>query len=240
MVIAAVLIAWEFLPRLGVIDSLALAPFSEAVPEAVNLLISGEAVPDLLWTLTTILIAFGAASVLGLAIGYVLWRWQGLFRAVNPYLTSYYGLPIIVFYPVLIVIFGLSGVPVIVLATSWAIVAIILSTATGLTEVPQIYHKVAAVYRLSTWQAMRRIYMPAAAPHIFNGLRLGASYAIVGVIGTEFLLAPQRGLGYLAKSFYQSFEVAPMYGALILVIVISSVGTSVLKMAERRAVSRWQ
>jgi NitT/TauT family transport system permease protein len=230
--LGAVVVAWELLPRAGVLDAFTVVPFSEAVVRAVELLASGEVLGHLASTTLTILVSFLAAVLVGLPAGYLLWRHRLPYRLLNPYFTTYYALPIFVFYPALIAIFGLTVVPVIVIAAAWAVVAVIVNTVTGLDQMPPVYHKVIRIYRLTPWQAMRRVYLAAAAPLIFNGLKLAISYSVIGVIAAEFVLAPDDGLGHLVSFYYNNFALADMYAAVIIIIVFATIATAAVGRVE--------
>lgn len=234
-VLAIGVCAWQFAP---IHDPLSFAKFTDAVTHAVTLIRSGGLLSDIATTAQTVAISFVIACVGGFVLGFALWRLPTVNRLVAPYLTSYYAVPVIVFYPVLIAMFGLTNTPVIVLATAWAIVAVIVSTVAGLRSIPPVFHKVVSTYRLSSWQAAWRVYLPAAAPLIFGGLRLAAGYAIAGVIAAQFLLSATGGLGYRVSFAYLNFQTADMYGTILVVILFATVGTTFVNLFESRLSGR--
>lgn len=231
--IAAVLAAVEILPRAGVVDRVTLVPLTEILTELVRMLGAGVLTPHLLSTGSMVVAAFLLASVSGMLLGYLLWLSPRAYALLDPYLTSYYAMPFFAFYPVLVAIFGLSKVPIVLLAWAWAVVAVIVGTVGGFRKIPVVYHKVAAVYRLGHWQAFRKVYVPAAAPLVFNGIKLALSYSIIGVIASEFILAPS-GLGWLVSYDYENFAVAQMYAVITLIVVLTIVLTSLIGAVQRR------
>ena len=94
-------------------------------------------------------IAIVLSIVGGFTIGFWLHWFPPLRRAVDPFLAAYYAIPHFAFYPLLIVIFGLGSLPLIVLATLFAMVAMIVATLAGLDRVPRVLLKTARVHRLS-------------------------------------------------------------------------------------------
>jgi NitT/TauT family transport system permease protein len=233
ILILLVLATVEILPRAGMVDPVTLVPLSEMVQQLVAMLQSGVLTPHLVSTGTMVLSAFLLACISGLAIGYLLWRAPRAYAVLDPYLTSYYAMPFFAFYPGLIAIFGLSRLPIILIAWAWAVVAVIVGTVGGLRKVPLVYHKVASVYGLSRWRAFTRVYMPAAAPLVFNGVKLALSYSIIGVIASEFILAP-NGLGWLVSYNYENFAVAQMYAVILLIVLGTIALTSAIGMVQRR------
>ena len=120
--------------------------------------------------------------------------------------------PHFAFYPLLIVIFGLGALPLIVLATLFAMVAMIVATLAGLDRVPRVLLKTARVHRLSPFEEMWRIRLPAAAPHLFSGIKLAVAYSFIGVIAGEFIMStdgrrPRDRLRL--RQFRQSAHVRP-------------------------------
>ena len=235
LLVAGALALWQFAP---IHNPLSYAKFSVAVSHAYTLLRSGGLVYDLGTTAEEIVISLLIATGGGFLIGFALWRLPTVNRLVAPYLTSYYAVPVIVFYPILIAFFGLTNTPVIVLAAAWAIVAVIVSTVAGLNGLPPVYHKVVSIYRLRPWQAAWHVYLPGAAPLVFSGLRLAAGYAIAGVLAAQFLLSGNGGLGYRVSYAYLNFQTADTYSAILVVILFATVGTTVVNFAERRISGR--
>lgn len=233
LLVLTVLAAIEVLPRSGAVDPLTLVPLSEMVEQLGVMADSGLLGEHFAATGSMVVAAFVLACLSGMLGGYVLWRSPRSYRVLDPYLTSYYAMPFFAFYPVLVAVFGLSRTPIVLIAWAWAVVAVIVGTVGGLRKIPVVYHKVATVYQLSRWQAFRRVYVPAAAPLVFNGVKLALSYSIIGVIASEFILAP-NGLGWLVAYNYENFAVAQMYAVMLLIVVLTVVLTSLIGMAQRR------
>ena len=175
--------------------------------------------------------------VTGLPLGVLLWRLETTRKILQPYLTTYYAIPIFAFYPLFIAIFGLGAWPVIIIAWAWAVVAIVLNTVIGLDKVPEVLVKVGRSLRLSRWRMFTRIYFPAATPYIFTGLKLAASYTVIGVIASEFIQA-ETGVGWFVGFSYNNFAIQNMYAAILLILVFAVALNSGLLALERRLYGR--
>lgn len=232
-IVVGFLVLLEIGPRVWGSNSLAIVPLSVMVLQIVEFFSTGVIWRHLTATGSMVLTAFLLATTSGLAIGYALWRNRRLSRMLNPYLTSYYALPVFAFYPALIGIFGVNRVPIILIAWAWAVVAVIVNTVTGFSKIKDSHHKLTRVYRLNRWQAFRRVQFPAAAPFIFNGIKLAVTYSIIGVVASEFILAPE-GLGWLVSFHYNNFGVSEMYGAILLIVVLTMTITTLVSAAEHR------
>jgi NitT/TauT family transport system permease protein len=129
---------------------------SKMVTTLVETLRSDEIGMHLRHTLSAVAIAMSIAIVGGFVIGFILNWVPFLRRAFSPFLAAYYAIPHFAFYPLLIVIFGLGPVPLIVLATLFAMVAMILATMAGLDRVPRVLLKTARIHRLSLMEEIWR------------------------------------------------------------------------------------
>ena len=236
-IVLAGLAALEVVPRLGLVDPLALVPLSEMVSQLWLLISDGILGTHIAKTLTEIVVAGGLAVLTGLPLGVALWRAPRVRQVLQPYLTTYYAIPIFAFYPLFIAVFGLGVMPVIIIAWAWAVVAIVLNTVIGLNEVPDVLVKVGRSLRLSPWRLFRQVYFPAATPHIFTGLKLAASYTIIGVIASEFIQA-ESGLGFFVGYSYNNFAIQNMYAAILLILAFAVVVNSALLALERRLYGR--
>lgn len=224
----------EFAPRTGLVGPLTLVPLSDILSTLGERLGTADLWSNLAYTGGTMLLSFVLAGVSGVLAGYLLWRAPRVRRALEPYLTSYYALPVFAFYPLLVAMFGLNRTPVILLAWAYAAVAVITNTATGFDAVKAVYVRTAQVYRLGRWETLWQVQLPAAAPHVFTGLKLAVNYAVIGVIASEFILATQ-GLGWLVSYTYNSFALADMYATILLVMALAVLITGAVSLIERRA-----
>lgn len=223
----------EIAPRVGFGDAITLIPLSQMLTTLVALAASGQLTPHVLATLTEFLLSFAAAAVTGTASGLVLWRFTGLRKALNPYLTTYYAIPIFAFYPLFLAIFGANIIPIVLISWAWAVVAVVLNTAIGLDEVPPVLHKLGRAMNMSARKRIFRILLPASAPYLFTGLKLAVVYSLIGVIASEFILSTQ-GLGYLVSNAYANFRTAELYAAILLILASSVILTSFVNRLESR------
>ena len=238
---AFVLIAFfgtvEALCRTGVISSkLVIAP-SAMVKALIETVQSDDFGGHVTQTLSAVAIAMTLSIVGGFVIGAVLHWIPVLRRAFNPFLAAYYAIPHFAFYPLLIVIFGLGPAPLIVLATLFAMVAMIVATMAGLDRVPRVLLKTARIHRLSLVQEIWRIRLPAAAPHILSGLKLAVAYSFIGVIAGEFILSTS-GIGHEIAYAYDNFDNPRMYALILFVLAIVTTFNMLVWTWERRLARR--
>ncbi|MGN6572301.1 MAG: ABC transporter permease [Pseudolabrys sp.] len=230
MVLVAVL---ELGCRSGLINNFNLIPPSQMVVALFELLRSGELNGAIVRTIGAVAIAVVLAIVAGLLIAIMLHALPRLRRAIDPVLATYYSVPIFVFYPLFIVIFGLNDRPKVLIGFLLAVVTLIASTLNGLDRIPPVFRKTAKVMRLSRVEVIRDVILPSAAPHIFNGVKLAIAHAFVGVLAAEFILST-AGLGYRISYAFHDFNSREMYAVLLLILIIVTIVNSLLLGWERR------
>ena len=237
LILLGALAALEIACRTGAIDrALIIAP-SSMVVALVKELGSAEIGMHLKQTLSAVGIAMSLSIVCGFVIGFVLHAVPLLRRAFNPFLAAYYAIPHFAFYPLLIVIFGLGSAPLIVLATLFAMVAMIVSTMAGLDRVPRVLLRTARIHRLSLLDEIWRIRLPAATPHLLSGLKLAVAYSFIGVIAGEFILSTS-GIGHEIAYSYDNFDNPRMYGLILFVLTIVTTFNMAVYAWERRMAAR--
>jgi NitT/TauT family transport system permease protein len=236
-VVLAALALLELIPRLGLVNRISLVPLSDMLTTAWTLLIDGTLGPHLLTTLGAIAAAFALAVATGVPLGIALWRLEPVRRVLQPYLTTYYAIPIFAFYPLFIAVLGLGIMPVVLIAWAWAVVAIVLNTVIGLSSVAPVLVKVGRSLGLSRLRLFTKVYFPAATPFVFTGFKLAASYSVIGVVASEFIQA-EKGLGWFVGFSYNSFAITNMYAGIVLVLVFAVVINALLLRLEQRLYGR--
>jgi len=211
----------ELAPRLGLVDSFSLVPLSAMVVRALGLLVDPEFLSqDLAPSLLSILVAFIFAVISGVLIGLVVWRFDWARKILDPWLATYYAIPTFALYPLLVALLGIGFVPIVLLATLFAVVAMISSTVDGLDGIPRSVLRLAAVLQLDPIQRTFKVLLPAALPQISVGLRLALSYSLIMVLASEFVLSTS-GLGHFISNAYNDFAITDMYAGVLLVFVLA-------------------
>lgn len=234
--------ALELACRIGMIDHRVIIPPSEMTDALIRLLASGSANDAIIRTFGIVIAAVALAVVFGFILGLVVHALPRVRQALDPLFATYYAVPIFIFYPVMVAIFGLSPLPILLIGVANAIVVMIIATLNGLDRVPRVLTKVARVHRMGAVATALRLKLPAAAPHLFTGVKLATSYGFIAVIASEFILAP-AGLGRVISDAYSDFNNPRMYALLLLLIVVATVVNMLLhavdqRWAERRGIGR--
>jgi NitT/TauT family transport system permease protein len=218
--------ALELVCRAGMVRPTTLIAPSVMVAAMLRALADPATLGDLGLTLAEVAMATALAAALGIALGLVLHALPRIRRAFEPFIASYYALPLFALYPVFVVVFGVGPRPIIATGVLYAAMSVVIATLTGLDRIPAALRKVARVQRLGAVDTVTRVLVPACAPEILSGIALSVGYAFVAVIASEFLLA-SHGIGHAIADAYNTFQTPRMYGlvlALALLVVLINGG----------------
>jgi NitT/TauT family transport system permease protein len=231
--IAGVLAAVQILVGRGIISPLIVSR-PTTIARALWIGIVGGQIPKLfLITMTEAAVAFGVSLLVGLAAGYFLWRYERWGVAYETLLGAIFGSPVILAYPIFLVVFGRGPSAVVAMAILSGCIPIILGMRDGLLGVSRTLIRVGQSFNLSPSVIFWKIQLPAAAPTIFSGLRLGFTYTLVTVIGMEFLVEI-GGLGMLVSDTYFRFQIGTMYAGIVAIILLTSIFIGLSYTLQRR------
>jgi NitT/TauT family transport system permease protein len=236
-VVLACVLALQAACTFGLIARTVIIPPSEMAGSLFHILRSGEFNDAIVLTLTNVATSVVISISAGFVLGVAIHASDFLRRAVEPYLASHYAVPTFIFYPVFIVLFGVNSAAIIAIAVLLSVVAMITATMNGLDRIPTVLLRTARIMRLSPVATALLIQLPAAAPYFFTGARLCVAYSFIGVIASEFILSGD-GLGYAIAYAYNNFENRPMYGLMLLIVLVVTIVNTALDRFDRRLQSR--
>jgi NitT/TauT family transport system permease protein len=235
--IVAAVLALEIACRSGLIRPFTMIPPSEMGRSMLKLFGDTELVSDIRQTLIAVSISLLSALVVGFVAGAALYALPRSRRIADPLLATYYSVPVFVFYPLLIVLFGLNAIPKTVIGFLYAVVAMVINTLNGLDRVPPVFWKTAQVHQLGRWATIIHLILPCAGPYLFTGAKLAVMYSFIGVIGSEFILS-SGGLGYRISFSYNNFQSGVMYGLILFVLIVVVFVNMALYSWERALMAR--
>ena len=202
--------------------------------ELKDILGSGEYLPDLRVTLTEIAIAFAISSTSGITLGYLISRSSYMIRVFEPLLAGVYSVPIILFLPLYVLLFGLGIWSKITLGATISFFPIVLSTIAGFGYVDRIFIRAAYAMGASDLQMFRYVLLPAALPVILTGLRIGFTISLLAILGSE-TIASLAGLGNRIVHLAEAMETARMFAYIAFVVAIAAALNTITTSLESRA-----
>jgi NitT/TauT family transport system permease protein len=194
-------------------------------------------IPAFYWHLYVTIGEIAGALVIGGLAGLFV----GLALGANPFLSAaferflyYLGpTPKIVFFPIMIMWFGVGSESKVAMGTLSCFFPVALSVAAGMRQIEQVLIRVGRSFRLSTRQMVTKIYLPAMREPIVNGVRLGIGVALIGTLLAETKLS-NRGLGFMIIDAYNTFDMPRMYAVLAVLFGIAIAANALIGRLSRR------
>lgn len=226
------ILAFEVLIRAGVINRYIVPMPSQIAAAFERIIVEENIVGRFLLTFKECLFAAALLAVFGISIGTLLFRLELLRRATETWIAAAASAPTVLMYPLFLVIFGRSATTIVMMGFVAGLPAVILKTIEGLTGTRRVLLNVGRSFNLSPVQMFSKILFPAALPTIFVGFKLGLIFALINVVGVEFLIN-FGGLGQLINDLAERYDLPGTYAAICFVILVSVIFFMVVERIER-------
>src|SRR5262249_47909757 len=171
-------------------------------------------------------------TVCGVLGGVLLHRHRLLRLATETWVAAVAAAPLVLMYPLYLVIFGRSATTIVMMGFSAGLAPTVLKTLEGLSGTRRVLINVGRSFKLSQSQQFWKILFPAALPTIFVGIRLGLIFALINIVGVEFLIN-FGGLGQLINELAERYDLPGMYASICFVILVSILVFIIMERLER-------
>jgi NitT/TauT family transport system permease protein len=182
-------------------------------------------------TFEATLLGFALGSIAGILVGLMLARWQRANRIVDPYLMALNSLPRIALVPLFLLWFGITFQAKVIQAITLVFFILLINTRVGILAVDPDLVLEGRLLHGKPRLIYMRILVPGALPTIASGLRLGVTYALLGVIASE-MVASRNGLGQLITEYGQNLNSAGVFAALFLLAAIATALIALVRRGE--------
>jgi nitrate/nitrite transport system permease protein len=172
-----------------------------------------------LTSLQRVAIGFGLSAIVGVALGALVGQSIWAMRGLDPIFQVLRTVPPLAWLPISLAAFRDSAPSAIFVIFITAIWPVIINTAVGIRNIPQDYRNVARVLRLNQAEFFWRIMVPAAAPYIFTGLRIGIGLSWLAIVAAE-MLTGGVGIGFFIWDAWNSSRLSDIVVALVYIGVI--------------------
>ena len=164
--------------------------------------------------------ATALALAVGIPFGYLMYRRQTIGDAYEAWLAAAFAAPIVLLYPLFLVMFGRTHLTLVLMGFIPAAIPIAIQTRQGLLGISRTLINVGRSFNVSERDMFWKIQLPAAVPTVFTGIRIGVMYALVSVVAIEYLI-DFGGMGRIVSEMYLRFETASTYASIVAVVIIS-------------------
>jgi nitrate/nitrite transport system permease protein len=170
-------------------------------------------------SLQRVAVGFALSAVVGVALGMLVGSSRFAMRALDPLFQVLRTVPPLAWLPLSLAAFREAQPSAIFVIFITAVWPIIINTAVGVRNVPADYRNVARVIRLSPFDWFLRIVVPAAAPYIFTGLRIGVGLSWLAIIAAEMLIGGV-GIGFFVWDAWNSSNLSDIIVALAYIGIV--------------------
>ena len=233
-----VALIWEFVPRLGLVDSYFIPPLHVVLHEWWSMATDGELLKHVRASLLRSAVGFLGAIVLAIPLGAAIAWYRPVREFFTPVLELFRNTAALAILPVFTLLLGIGETSKIAIVAYACFFPVLLSTITGVATVDPQLLRSAKVLGLSPVATFRKVVFPAAIPTIFTGIRISGAAAILVLIAAE-MIGATAGLGFLINYSNMNFLIPKMYAA-ILTTSILGVAVNYGLVALERRFSRWR
>ncbi|WFU07956.1 ABC transporter permease [Rhizobium sp. CB3090] len=227
-----IIIIWEAVTRGFGIPFILLPP-----PSAIGARIAGSA--SILWMdvqqtiFRSVLIGYIIGCTSGFIVAILADRFAFLRRGLLPIGNLVSALPIIGVAPIMVMWFGFdweSKAGVVVIMTFFPM---LVNTVAGLAAAGNMERDLMRTYASSYWQTLFKLRLPAAAPFIFNALKINSTLALIGAIVAEFFGTPMSGMGFRISTENGRLNLDMVWAEIAVAAVAGSVFYGIVAVLER-------
>lgn len=232
----AVLVVWQLAVAGGVFSAGQLPPPVDVVSALGELISRGELWTHLGTSLSRVVAGYLSGALAGLALGSLVGLSVSVQRLFGPTVAALRTVPSLAWVPLLLLWFGIGEEPKVLLIAIGAFFPVYTTTASALSHVDPQLVEVGRAYGRRGPALLLTVLLPAAAPALVNGLRLGLANAWLFLVAAE-LIASSKGLGFLLIDSQNTGRTDVMLLSIVLLAVLGKLSDGIFGVFERRMVA---
>ena len=238
MLLAAVLAAWEYLPRSGIVNPMLLPPLSEVLGVLWTLLGRANVREAIVVTALEVIVAFLIAVPLGAAAGIAIAEFPYLGAIFKPMLFYVFSIPKSIFLPLFILVFGIGFEQKVAYAAFTTAFVVMMSATAAVESVRSDYVMVARSFGATPAQVLWRVYVPSMMPVLLETLRISMIFNFTGVMIAE-MYASRTGIGHLISNWGENFQMPQLFAGIIILSIVAICFNETVRFLEARC-STWR
>ena len=229
---------WEGVDRAEVFSKMFFAGPMDIAKAFLGLAISGELLDHLKASAIEFAYGFTWALLFGIPLGLALGWSKKLEMLLTPYLTAFYSMPRIAFFPLIVVWFGLGFTSKAVLVFFSVFFPVCINTWAGGKTVDPVLIRAGRSFGATQVQLFTKIVLPYSLPFVVAGVRIGAGIALIAVYVGE-MLGANAGVGYLIVQAGFAYQADKVFVGVIILAGLGVCLSQGIGYLERR-VAPWR
>ncbi len=238
--ISVFLVVWQLVYMSEILPKLSL-PSPLAVGQTIiELLFDFTLVKGTAFTLWRLFLGFLLSLTLGLITGLLMIKFQQFGKTMSSFAVGLQSFPSIAWIPFAILLIGFNDFGILFVVVMSSAFSVMLSTYTGLRNVPPIYIRAARNMGAKGFSLFRYVLIPAATPTLIMGMRQAWSFAWHALIGAEMLITTLVGLGYILSVGREFSNMSQIIATMIIIFTIGLIFDRVVFIKiEEKIRDRW-
>ncbi|MCP1715040.1 NitT/TauT family transport system permease protein [Methanocalculus alkaliphilus] len=204
-----------------------------------DILGSGSIIDNALLSIWRVILGFGLAVLCAVPAGIIIGRYRTIDELLNPLIQLLRPIPPLAWVPLALAWFKIGLASIVFIIFIGSFFPVLINTIDGVRRVNRTWIETALIYGAKGWKLLVYVIIPAAAPAVWTGLRVGFGVAWMCVVAAEMLPGTTSGLGYLIMYSYNWGQV-PVIIAGMIVIGIIGIGADLLFRGVEKRKFQWQ
>jgi ABC-type nitrate/sulfonate/bicarbonate transport system permease component len=231
--VAAVLVLFDVLPRIGILPRDHFPPISETLRTLGDQVATGRFWDAVLDTLQGWALGLGIAAALAIPIGILIGSNRLLYRAARGLIEFLRPIPSVALIPLAILIYGTGMQSKVFLAAFASFWQVLVATLYGVQDVDPVATDTARSFGFSRVQRLFRVTLPSAVPYIATGLRIASAVSLILTVTAELVIG-SAGLGRAINVARSGGNEELMYALIVATGVLGLALNTIFVLAERR------
>ena len=228
------LLIWALFSYLKLVNPVLIPTPWAVIVKFAQLFYNGEIWTDLFATLYRLFFGFALSIVIGIPLGLLLGSSKRLSDSVEFLIDFFRSIPASALFPMFLLFFGIGDTAKISVVVFSCCLIIMIYTMYGVKNCKESRIRVAKVMKANKISIFTKIIFPESLPHIFAGLRISVSIALILVVVTEMFIGTKHGVGKLIYDSHLMFRISTMYAAIFVTGILGYVLNKIFLVIETR------
>lgn len=229
---------WEMVSRTGLTDPDLLPPAFAVFGKILELMTSRLFLGECAETGLRVVVAFVIAAPIALICGFIFGENRKLGDSLSPVFNVILAVPQSIFLPIFILLLGLGFMQKVAFGVTHVFFVVAVATMSAVRQVPANYILAARSFGADRWRIYRSIYLPAMAPQVMNGLRIGLIFDIIGILLAE-MYGSRNGVGVLIFKWGEAHQTKDLMAGIVFVSIATITVNEMMRIWESRF-NRWK
>lgn len=233
LIALSIITIWQIAANLNLINTFISSSPKEIIKTIIKLYSDGTLLHHIFITFYEVIISFILGTCIGIFIAAILWRYELLFKILDPYLTMIGSMPKVSLGPIIIIIAGAGIKSIIIMALLISVIVTIIDVHEAFknTDINKI--KLLKSLKANKSQIFFKLILPSNYNNLIKMFKVNIGLVFIGVIMGEFLVS-KAGIGYLIMYGSQIFNLNLVMTGIIILIIMASLMYYIIIIIEKK------